>query len=89
MQTFDGPKQPLSLTLSSDLVTTVLALTPNLSELIERLLAEFVHTQDVASVAAKESLAIQNTGLNTMGLPSTNTSDNFVRSGDTSEPHKT
>jgi antitoxin CcdA len=46
-----APKRPTNLTLNADLVRRARAVSPNLSETVERLLAEHVERHDAAKAA--------------------------------------
>jgi len=49
-----GPKKPVNMTLSEDLVRDARALTANLSETVERLLAGFVETERRNSIERQQ-----------------------------------
>jgi antitoxin CcdA len=53
-----APKRPTNLTLNADLVRRARAVSPNLSETVERLLAEHVERHD-AGKAARIDAAIE------------------------------
>ena len=50
-------KKPVNLSLNADLVTEARALTPNLSETVERLLGEFVRAERARLDAREQALA--------------------------------
>lgn len=49
-----GPKKPVNMTLSEDLVREARGLTDNLSETVERLLAGFVETERRNSIERQQ-----------------------------------